>query len=67
MIVAAIWLIQTINGSLEDAHSKLFFPKYARQFIWLQSSAKKQGTPSKIEILRSLATAAKRVGFMRCM
>jgi hypothetical protein len=38
MVVAAIWLIQAINRWLEDAHSKLFFAKYARQFIWLQSS-----------------------------
>src|SRR5580700_3845702 len=43
MIVAAIWLIRTINRWLEDAHSKLFFPKYARQFIWLQSSPENLG------------------------
>ncbi len=43
MVVAAIWLIQTINRWSEDAHSKLFLAKYARQFIWLQSSAKNRG------------------------
>src|ERR1700723_3809539 len=40
MVVVAFLQIQTTNRWLEDAHSKLFFPSYARQYIWLQSSAR---------------------------